>query len=78
MTIKYQRGDSRVERELEPLGLVLKAGIWYVVAANEEQLRTYRVSRVVDAQLRRVLHAPDGFDLAATGRNQRRLRARNR
>ena len=44
VTITYQRGDSRVERALEPLGLVLKAGTWYVVAANEDQLRTYRVS----------------------------------
>src|SRR4029078_6676391 len=50
VTITYQRGDSRVERVLEPLGVVLKAGTWYVVAANEEQLRTYRVSRVIDAE----------------------------
>ena len=64
MTVTYQRGDSRVERELEPLGLVLKAGTWYVVAANEEQLRTYRVSRVVDAQLSEERFTrPDGFDL---------------
>lgn len=43
-------GDE-VERELDPLGLVLKAGVWYLVADRSEQVepngepRTYRVSR---------------------------------
>src|SRR5918996_3650655 len=46
VTIEYERGDQSVGRLLEPLGLVLKAGTWYVVAVHEGQLRTYRVSRV--------------------------------
>ena len=29
---------------LEPLGLVLKAGVWYLVARNRGDVRTYRVS----------------------------------
>ncbi|MFF6784788.1 WYL domain-containing protein [Streptomyces sp. NPDC012510] len=29
---RYRRGDTEVERELEPYGLVLKAGIWYLCA----------------------------------------------
>src|SRR5688500_17869396 len=33
--IAYRRGDEEVERALEPLGLVLKAGIWYLVATSE-------------------------------------------
>ena len=40
------RGDTIVTRTLDPLGLVLKAGVWYLVAARDGQLRTYRVSRV--------------------------------
>src|SRR5436190_8629056 len=28
--IDYERGDRSVERVLEPLGLVLKAGVWYL------------------------------------------------
>jgi predicted DNA-binding transcriptional regulator YafY len=64
VTIAYQRGDSRVDREVEPLGLVLKAGTWYVVARNEDQLRTYRVSRVVEVQPSDERFArPDDFDL---------------
>ena len=66
VTITYQRGDSGVERVLEPLGLVLKAGTWYVVAAYEDQLRTFRVSRVVDAQASdERFSRPDDFDLGA-------------
>jgi predicted DNA-binding transcriptional regulator YafY len=66
VTITYQRGDARVERAIEPLGLVLKAGTWYVVAANEDQLRTYRVSRVVDAQISdERFTRPEDFDLSA-------------
>src|SRR3954451_19086789 len=66
ITIDYDRGEGATRRVLEPLGLVLKAGIWYVVAAVEGQIRTYRVSRVVavepgDERFDR----PEGFDLAA-------------
>ena len=44
--IGYDRGDKTVDRVLEPLGLVLKAGVWYLVASADGQPRTYRVSRV--------------------------------
>jgi predicted DNA-binding transcriptional regulator YafY len=46
IAIDYERGDGTVRRVLDPLGVVLKAGIWYVVARVDEQIRTYRVSRV--------------------------------
>lgn len=53
-----------VERRLEPYGLVLKAGRWYVVAGPGP--RTYRVDQILelapsDAEFTR----PDDFDLAA-------------
>jgi predicted DNA-binding transcriptional regulator YafY len=51
---------------LEPLGLVLKAGIWYVVASVDGQIRTYRVSRVVATEpSAEPFERPAGFDLAA-------------
>src|SRR5262245_59122225 len=40
--IRYDRGDRSVERELSPLGLVIKGGVWYMVALSEGQTRTYR------------------------------------
>ena len=66
IAIMYERGDQQVQRVLEPLGLVLKAGIWYLVAGIDGQIRTYRVSRVraVDV-LEEPFERPDGFDLAA-------------
>ena len=66
VTIEYERGDQSVGRELEPLGLVLKAGTWYVVAGHEGQLRTYRVSRVTTAQISdEHFERPTDFDLAS-------------
>ena len=62
----YGRGDREVDRSLDPLGLVLKAGVWYLVAASDGGVRTYRVSRV-----RTVIATgepatrPADFDLAA-------------
>jgi predicted DNA-binding transcriptional regulator YafY len=63
--VAYQRDDTVVDRLLEPLGLVLKAGHWYIVAASAGRMRTYRVSRVVaatpsDDRFER----PERFDLA--------------
>src|SRR5438034_3533366 len=57
---EYQRQDQVVTRELEPLGLVLKAGIWYLVARSDGQDRTYRVARFISANV-----VPDGFDRPA-------------
>ena len=66
IAIDYERGDGAVRRVLEPLGVVLKAGIWYVVARVEEQIRTYRVSRVVATEpTHERFERPDDFDLAA-------------
>lgn len=47
VTVRYARGDQRpVTRLLDPLGLVLKTDVWYLVAAHRRQVRTYRLSRV--------------------------------
>lgn len=67
VAMTYQRNDrvDPVERVVEPLGLVLKGGTWYLVAETGDSIRTYRVSRIRAAALtgeRFVRHA--GFDLA--------------
>jgi predicted DNA-binding transcriptional regulator YafY len=55
-----------VHRTLKPLGLVLKGGIWYLVAAVNDQARTYRVSNLVEvAGLAQKFERPNGFDLVA-------------
>ena len=64
--IGYDRGDKTVDRVLEPLGLVLKAGVWYLIAAADGQPRTYRVSRVTRVEpLDGAFERPASFDLAA-------------
>ncbi|GAA4679718.1 WYL domain-containing protein [Streptomyces youssoufiensis] len=45
LTARYRRGGSEVERELEPYGLVLKAGVWYLAARVDASWRVYRVDR---------------------------------
>ncbi|KAF3465038.1 YafY family protein [Streptomyces sp. Tu 3180] len=47
ITARYRRGDTGVERELEPYGLVLKAGVWYLCArvAGQGSFRVYRIDR---------------------------------
>ncbi len=64
--IEYMRGDSTVTRMLAPLGLVLKGGVWYLVAMSDGQIRTYRVSRVASAiVLDDAADRPADFDLAS-------------
>ncbi|MBN1581087.1 MAG: YafY family transcriptional regulator [Anaerolineae bacterium] len=67
LSISYQRsGGEAVSRLVDPLGLVIKGRIWYLIAAVEGALRTYRVSRVLDAQIvDQPCERPDDFDLAA-------------
>jgi predicted DNA-binding transcriptional regulator YafY len=63
--IEYERNDGSVTRVLGPLGLVLKGGVWYLVALSDGQVRTYRVSRIADAVvLEERTERPAGFDLA--------------
>ncbi len=65
ITIAYDRGDSQVERHVDPMGLVLKGGTWYLVGSVDEGLRTYRVSRIREAEVTEErFERPPGFDLA--------------
>jgi predicted DNA-binding transcriptional regulator YafY len=64
--IDYEREDRKVSRIVDPLGIVLKAGVWYVVAAAEAQIRTYRVSRVTSVEpVGEHFERPADFELAA-------------
>jgi predicted DNA-binding transcriptional regulator YafY len=46
LTIRYDSWTQVSERTVEPLGLVLKGGIWYLVARREAGYRTYKLSQI--------------------------------
>lgn len=53
-------------RTADPLGLVAKGSVWYLVASVNGEVRSYRVSRVRSAvMLDEPCDRPEGFDLAA-------------
>lgn len=61
----YRSWKAAISRRLDPLGLVLKAGTWYLVARESRAIRTYRIMnidalRVTAASFRR----PATFNLA--------------
>lgn len=47
IAIRYDSWSQISERTVEPLGLVLKGGIWYLVARREDRMRTYRMSQIL-------------------------------
>ncbi len=63
--VRYRRWRGEVERLLQPLGLVLKGGAWYLVARASGQVRTYRVARILDLEtLDEHFERPDAFELS--------------
>ncbi|MFB6596664.1 helix-turn-helix transcriptional regulator [Streptomyces diastaticus] len=59
-----------MRRELCPLGIVLKGGLWYLVAASGERadgpVRTYRIARPAEAEVTGTRFArPEGYGSAA-------------
>ncbi|MFF8374186.1 MULTISPECIES: helix-turn-helix transcriptional regulator [Streptomyces] len=66
LRVHYRRWGGEVHRELRPLGIVLKGGIWYVVALADETVRTYRIARVLAVEATgEGFERPAGFALAA-------------
>jgi predicted DNA-binding transcriptional regulator YafY len=66
LDMRYREGAAVVSRRLDPLGLILKAGVWYLLARRRGEERVYRVSRIVSARERTEPSTrPADFDLAA-------------
>lgn len=66
--VRYLRAgrSGEVTRALDPLGVVLKGGTWYFVARADDQVRTYRVGRILDLEVLDARFArPEPFDLPA-------------
>jgi predicted DNA-binding transcriptional regulator YafY len=66
LRIDYESWDRRSQPEIEPLGLVLKNSVWYLVARRHHDFRTYRVSGIRSFDvLDGTFSPPKNFDLRA-------------
>jgi predicted DNA-binding transcriptional regulator YafY len=62
--MRYDSWKAVVDRRVAPLGLVLKGGVWYLVAAADAQPRTYRVGSIQQLVVEEeATVAPPRFDL---------------
>lgn len=67
--VRYESWKGVVERSLEPLGLILKGGLWYLAAreagAARREPRTYRVSNILSLTPgAEMFDRPADFDLS--------------
>ena len=71
LQFRYEKSpDDATERTVDPLGLVARGNVWYLVAQKQDDVRTYRVSRIRDATaLDEQCLRPAAFDLAAHWEN---------
>ncbi len=63
--LRYKDQNRKMtERTIDPLGLVAKAGIWYIVARSNGEMRTFRAERIIAVEeTGERFTRPDGFDL---------------
>ena len=63
---RYRGRAGPRDCRLEPLGLVLKAGTWYLIASEHSAIRGYRADRLDQVTVtREQFSRPRGFDLSA-------------
>jgi predicted DNA-binding transcriptional regulator YafY len=66
LSMRYESWKGEVLRRVDPLGLVLKAGIWYLAAQVGAGVRTYRLSSILELTISdEPFRRPADFDLAA-------------
>jgi len=70
LAFQYESWKGRKRRLVDPLGIVLKAGAWYLAGRVDDSVRTYRIVRISRLEVKpETFTRPAGFDLAAHWRN---------
>lgn len=71
LELGYRDAQGRSSsRTVDPLGVVAKAGVWYLIAQTQAGQRTFRIDRVTSTHtLDTPANQPDDFDLAAAWRD---------
>jgi predicted DNA-binding transcriptional regulator YafY len=73
LALRYESWKGTAERVVSPLGLVLKAGVWYLVASTDSKPHTYRIASIQSASsLTRAAKRPANFHLAGYWENSMR------
>jgi predicted DNA-binding transcriptional regulator YafY len=66
VSMRYQSWKGARDWKVEPLGLVQKAGIWYLAALGGRKVRIFRLSNMAAVKvLAERFERPDGFNLAS-------------
>lgn len=67
VSIAYSDRTGKVTRRVvDPLGLVTKAGVWYLVARDDRAVKTFRIQRIARVRiLDRRFKRPSDFDVGA-------------
>ncbi len=70
LAFDYAKDEARASKDqsrlVEPLGLVVKRGVWYLAAKDGAPIKTFRVSNMLNIRLSEKSFAyPEQFDLAA-------------
>jgi predicted DNA-binding transcriptional regulator YafY len=71
VTLQYRDRQAKItERTIDPLGLVAKAGVWYLVARSGAEYRTFRAERILGVTASATtFERPRDFDLDTYWRN---------
>jgi predicted DNA-binding transcriptional regulator YafY len=65
LEIRYRKPGEISVYTINPLGIVAKGNVWYLVAAVDSEYRTFRISRIEEAHLTgKTFDRPESFDLA--------------
>jgi len=65
VSLRYESWKAKRDWTLDPLGLVLKAGDWYLIGRSARGIGTYRVAKIERLDLiEESFERPAGFDLA--------------
>lgn len=51
LRMQYASWQRTTGQVVDPLGLVLKAGVWYLVAGRQQKVRTFRLSSILRTEL---------------------------
>ncbi|MUT68692.1 WYL domain-containing protein [Paenibacillus sp. NEAU-GSW1] len=66
LQIRYDKDNETKQRTVAPLGLVAKGNVWYLVASADDDVKSYRISRLKQAmKLEEHFTYPAHFELAS-------------